>query len=81
VDDMGPVRRSIQYMLDYFMDKPFENQSVSAISEDLMKLHITSLSLSATFTFVMRAFSTLEVGRVDPEFNFMKSPNPLQCRL
>jgi len=31
VDDMGPVRRSIQYMLDYFMDKPFENQSVSAI--------------------------------------------------
>jgi len=35
VDDMGPVRRSIQYMLDYFMDKPFENQSVGAISEDL----------------------------------------------
>jgi len=35
VDDMGPVRRSIQYMLDYFMDKPFENQSVGAISESL----------------------------------------------
>ncbi|HBE50439.1 MAG TPA: hypothetical protein DDW76_16985, partial [Cyanobacteria bacterium UBA11369] len=28
VDDMGPVRRSVQYMLDNFMDKPFENQSV-----------------------------------------------------
>jgi len=41
VDDMGPVRRSIQYMLDYFMDKPFENQSVGAIGEDLY-LHITS---------------------------------------
>ena len=26
VADMGPVRRSIQFMLDNFMDKPFENQ-------------------------------------------------------
>ena len=25
VDDIGPVRRSVQYMLDNFMDKPFEN--------------------------------------------------------
>jgi len=33
-------------MLDYFMDKPFENQSVSAISEGF---HITSLSLSSDF--------------------------------
>ena len=26
--DLTPVRRSIQYMLDNFMDKPFEEQSV-----------------------------------------------------
>ncbi len=37
-DDMGPVRRSVQYMLDNFMDKPFENQSVAAISDDLYEI-------------------------------------------
>jgi len=75
VDDMGPVRRSIQYMLDHFMDKPFENQSVAAISDDLYEIAYNQpFRFPATFTFVMRAFSTLEgVGKgLDPEFNFCK---------
>ncbi|MEN9218242.1 MAG: AarF/ABC1/UbiB kinase family protein, partial [Gloeomargarita sp. DG_2_bins_126] len=33
--DMGPVRRSLQYVLDNLLDKPFEMQSIGAISEDL----------------------------------------------
>lgn len=36
--DMSSVRRSIQFMLDNFMDKPFEEQSVDAISEDLYEI-------------------------------------------
>jgi len=57
------------------MDKPFENQSVGAISEDLYEEHITSLSFPATFTFVMRAFSTLEGRRegLDPNLTLWKS--------
>ncbi|PPS42360.1 AarF/ABC1/UbiB kinase family protein [Chroococcidiopsis sp. TS-821] len=83
-DDMGPVRRSIQYMLDHFMDKPFENQSVAAISDDLYEIaYGQPFRFPATFTFVMRAFSTLEgVGKgLDPEFNFMEVAKPFAMDL
>ena len=83
-DDMGPVRRSIQYMLDNFMDKPFENQSVSQISDDLYLIaYDQPFRFPATFTFVMRAFSTLEgVGKgLDPEFNFMEVAQPFAMQL
>jgi len=84
VDDMGPVRRSIQYMLDHFMDKPFENQSVSEITDDLYEIaYDQPFRFPATFTFVMRAFSTLEgVGKgLDPEFNFMEVAKPFAMQL
>ncbi|MEP0863700.1 AarF/ABC1/UbiB kinase family protein [Funiculus sociatus GB2-A5] len=83
-DDMGPVRRSVQYMLDHFMDKPFENQSVAAISEDLYEIaYDQPFRFPATFTFVMRAFSTLEgVGKgLDPEFNFMEVARPFAMQI
>jgi predicted unusual protein kinase regulating ubiquinone biosynthesis (AarF/ABC1/UbiB family) len=83
-DDMGPVRRSIQYMLDNFMDKPFETQSVAAISDDLYEIAFDQpFRFPATFTFVMRAFSTLEgVGKgLDPEFNFMEAAKPFALQL
>jgi predicted unusual protein kinase regulating ubiquinone biosynthesis (AarF/ABC1/UbiB family) len=83
-DDMGPVRRSIQFMLDNFMDKPFENQSVSEISDDLYEIaYGQPFRFPATFTFVMRAFSTLEgVGKgLDPEFNFMEVAKPFAMQL
>ncbi|GAB1541285.1 AarF/ABC1/UbiB kinase family protein [Scytonema sp. NUACC21] len=84
VEDMGPVRRSVQYMLDNFMDKPFENQSVAAISDDLYEIAYNQpFRFPATFTFVMRAFSTLEgVGKgLDPEFNFMEVAKPYAMQL
>ncbi len=84
VDDMGPVRRSVQFMLDNFMDKPFEEQSVSEISEDLYEIaYDQPFRFPATFTFVMRAFSTLEgVGKgLDPDFNFMEVAQPFAMQL
>lgn len=83
-EDMGPVRRSIQYMLDHFMDQPFENQSVTAISDDLYEIaYGQPFRFPATFTFVMRAFSTLEgVGKgLDPEFNFMEVARPFAMQI
>jgi predicted unusual protein kinase regulating ubiquinone biosynthesis (AarF/ABC1/UbiB family) len=83
-DDMGPVRRSIQYMLDHFMDSPFEAQSVSQISDDLYEIAYNNpFRFPATFTFVMRAFSTLEgVGKgLDPEFNFMEVARPFAMQI
>ncbi len=84
VGDIGPVRRSIQFMLDNFMDKPFETQSVAAISEDLYEIaYDQPFRFPATFTFVMRAFSTLEgVGKgLDPEFNFMEVAQPFALEI
>lgn len=84
VEDMGPVRRSVQYMLDNFMDRNFENQSVAAISDDLYEIAYNQpFRFPATFTFVMRAFSTLEgVGKgLDPEFNFMEVAQPYAMQL
>ena len=82
--DMTSVSRSIQFMLDNFMDKPFEEQSVDAISEDLYDIaYGQPFRFPATFTFVMRAFSTLEgVGKgLDPEFNFMEVAQPYAMQL
>ncbi len=82
--DLLPVRRSVQYMLDNFMDKPFEEQSVSAISEDLYEIaYDQPFRFPATFTFVMRAFSTLEgVGKgLDPQFNFMEVAQPFAMQI
>jgi predicted unusual protein kinase regulating ubiquinone biosynthesis (AarF/ABC1/UbiB family) len=84
VADMGPVRRSIQFMLDNFMDKPFENQSIAQISDDLYDVAYNQpFRFPATFTFVMRAFSTLEgVGKgLDPDFNFMEVAKPFAAEL
>jgi predicted unusual protein kinase regulating ubiquinone biosynthesis (AarF/ABC1/UbiB family) len=84
VEDMSPVRRSIQYILDNFMDRPFEEQSISAISDDLYAVaYDQPFRFPATFTFVMRAFSTLEgVGKgLDPEFNFMEAAKPFAAQL
>lgn len=82
--DMGPVRRSVQYMLDHFMDQPFEEQSITAISDDLYEIaYDQPFRFPATFTFVMRAFSTLEgVGKgLDPDFNFMEVAQPFAMQL
>jgi predicted unusual protein kinase regulating ubiquinone biosynthesis (AarF/ABC1/UbiB family) len=82
--DMAPVRRSIQFMLDNFMDKSIEEQSITAISDDLYEIATDRpFRFPATFTFVMRAFSTLEgVGKgLDPEFNFMEVAQPFAVQL
>lgn len=82
--DMGPVRRSIQYMLDNFMDKSFESQSINEITDDLYDIAYNQpFRFPATFTFVMRAFSTIEgVGKgLDPEFNFMAVAQPFAMQL
>jgi predicted unusual protein kinase regulating ubiquinone biosynthesis (AarF/ABC1/UbiB family) len=82
--DMGPVRRSVQFMLNNFMDKPFEEQSIEKITDDLYEIaYDQPFRFPATFTFVMRAFSTLEgVGKgLDPEFNFMEVAQPFAMQL
>nr|WP_225901207.1 AarF/ABC1/UbiB kinase family protein [[Leptolyngbya] sp. PCC 7376] len=83
-NDMGPVRRSVQFMLDNFMDKPFDAQSITTIGDDLYEIaYDQPFRFPATFTFVMRAFSTIEgVGKgLDPDFNFMAVAQPFALQV
>jgi predicted unusual protein kinase regulating ubiquinone biosynthesis (AarF/ABC1/UbiB family) len=82
--DLSAVRRSVQYMMDNFLEKPFELQSIDAISDDLYDIaYGQPFRFPATFTFVMRALSTMEgVGRgLDPNFNFMEVAKPFAMKL
>ncbi len=82
--DIDPVRRSVQFMLDNFMGKPMESQSISAISDDLYEVaYAQPFRFPATFTFVLRALSTLEgLGKgLDPDFNFMEVAKPFATDL
>jgi predicted unusual protein kinase regulating ubiquinone biosynthesis (AarF/ABC1/UbiB family) len=82
--DPTPLRRSIQFMLDNFVGQPFEKQSISAISEDLYEIaYDQPFRFPATFTFVLRALSTLEgVGKgLDPDFNLMEIAKPYTLEL
>jgi predicted unusual protein kinase regulating ubiquinone biosynthesis (AarF/ABC1/UbiB family) len=57
---------------------------VSSISDDLYEVaYDQPFRFPATFTFVMRAFSTLEgVGKgLDPEFNFMEVARPFATQI
>lgn len=78
--DMGSVRRSVQYFLDNLMDqKPDQAATFSAIGEDLFAIAVDQpFRFPATFTFVLRAFSTLEgIGNtLDPDFSFAKIAAP-----
>ncbi|MFN3926423.1 MAG: ABC1 kinase family protein [Pseudanabaenaceae cyanobacterium] len=82
--DPTPLRRSIQFMLDNFVGQPFEKQSFAAISDDLFEIaYEQPFRFPATFTFVVRALSTLEgLGKgLDPDFNLMEIAKPYTLEL
>eukprot|EP00850_Spirogloea_muscicola_P018201 SM000164S02263 [mRNA] locus=s164:175492:181328:- [translate_table: standard] len=78
--DVSSVRRSIQYFLDNLMNQtPEQAKTFAAIGEDLFSIAIDQpFRFPATFTFVLRAFSTLEgIGKtLDPDFAFAKIAAP-----
>ncbi|KAM7264378.1 hypothetical protein ACFE04_002061 [Oxalis oulophora] len=78
--DMGSVRRSVQFFLDNLLGQtPDQQQTLSAIGEDLFAIaQDQPFRFPSTFTFVIRAFSTLEgIGKVlDPDFSFVKVAAP-----
>uniref|UniRef100_A0A0D9XBM3 ABC1 atypical kinase-like domain-containing protein n=1 Tax=Leersia perrieri TaxID=77586 RepID=A0A0D9XBM3_9ORYZ len=78
--DLSPVRRSIQYFLDNLLSQtPDQQQTLAAIGEDLFAIaQDQPFRFPSTFTFVIRAFSTLEgIGYIlDPEFSFVKVAAP-----
>ncbi|KAL7216455.1 hypothetical protein ACSBR1_028403 [Camellia fascicularis] len=78
--DLASVRRSVQFFLDNLLSqRPDQQQTLSAIGEDLFAIaQDQPFRFPSTFTFVLRAFSTLEgIGyMLDPEFSFVKIAAP-----
>ncbi|XP_065018581.1 protein ACTIVITY OF BC1 COMPLEX KINASE 7, chloroplastic-like [Musa acuminata AAA Group] len=78
--DLSPVRRSIQFFLDNLLSQtPNQQQTLAAIGEDLFAIATDQpFRFPSTFTFVLRAFSTLEgIGyTLDPDFSFVKIAAP-----
>ncbi|KAK6918716.1 ABC1 atypical kinase-like domain [Dillenia turbinata] len=78
--DMSSVRRAVQFFLDNSLSqKPDQQQTLAAVGEDLFAIATDQpFRFPSTFTFVMRAFSTLEgIGYIlDPDFFFVKIAAP-----
>ncbi|KAJ4815678.1 Protein kinase superfamily protein [Rhynchospora pubera] len=78
--DLSPVRRSVQFFLDNLLSQtPDQQQTLAAIGEDLFAIaQDQPFRFPSTFTFVIRAFSTLEgIGyTLDPDFSFVKVAAP-----
>ncbi|GAB2228797.1 hypothetical protein Droror1_Dr00022928 [Drosera rotundifolia] len=78
--DLSSVRRSVQFFLDNLLSQtPDQQQTLNAIGEDLFAIaQDQPFRFPSTFTFVIRAFSTLEgVGYIlDPNFSFVKVAAP-----
>jgi predicted unusual protein kinase regulating ubiquinone biosynthesis (AarF/ABC1/UbiB family) len=82
--DPIPLKRSLQYLLDNFGTQPLEQQSIGTISNDLFDIaYDQPFRFPATFTFVIRALSTLEgLGKgLDPDFNLMEIAKPYTLEL
>lgn len=78
--DLSAVRRSVQFFLDNLLKQsPDQEQTLSAIGEDLFAIaQDQPFRFPSTFTFVIRAFSTLEgIGyTLTPDFSFVKIAAP-----
>ena len=84
--DRVPIRRSIEFIIENFASKPYESQSFSfaEITDDIYEMaYEQPFRFPATFTFVLRAVSTLEgLGKsLDPSFNFMDVAQPFADQL
>lgn len=78
--DLSSVRRSVNFFLDNLLNQtPDQEQTLAAIGEDLFAIAIDQpFTFPTTFTFVIRAFSTLEgiSYTLNPGFSFVKTAAP-----
>lgn len=77
--DTLSIRRALSYFVDNIGQQAQQQATVANIGEDLFALAIDSpFRFPAAFTFVLRAFATLEgIGKaLDPDFSFAATAGP-----
>lgn len=82
--DLLSVRRAISFFILNLSRQAERNETIAAIGEDLFAIAIDQpFRFPATFTFVLRAFSTLEgIGKtLSPQYKFSDVAAPYAQRL
>eukprot|EP00879_Flechtneria_rotunda_P001676 GHRR01001836.1.p1 GENE.GHRR01001836.1~~GHRR01001836.1.p1 ORF type:complete len:739 (+),score=239.78 GHRR01001836.1:270-2486(+) len=77
--DMLSIRRTINYFLENISRQTERQETIGKIGEDLFAIAVDQpFRFPATFTFVLRAFSTLEgIGKtLNPQYNFSEVATP-----
>lgn len=77
--DTLSIKRALAFFVDNIGRQAEQQETVAAIGEDLFAIALDSpFRFPATFTFVLRAFATLEgIGKaLDPDFSFAVTAGP-----
>ena len=79
VEDMRPIKRVIDFMLERFTDRPVDIKEFDQIKNEITTLFIQQpFQMSPEMSFILKALSTLDgIARtLDPEYNLVVAAQP-----
>ncbi len=79
MDDMRPIYRAIEFLLERFTERPVDVKEFEAIASELKALFIHQpFQLSPEMSFILKALSTLDgIARtLDPDYNLVAAAQP-----
>jgi predicted unusual protein kinase regulating ubiquinone biosynthesis (AarF/ABC1/UbiB family) len=79
VEDMRPIRRAIDFLLERFTDRPVDIKEFEKIKSEMTSLFIQQpFQMSPEMSFILKALSTLDgIARtLDPNYNLMVAAQP-----
>jgi predicted unusual protein kinase regulating ubiquinone biosynthesis (AarF/ABC1/UbiB family) len=79
VEDMRPIKRVIEFLVERFTDKPVDLKEFDRIKSEITALFIQQpFQMSPEMSFILKALSTLDgIARtLDPEYNLVVAAQP-----
>jgi predicted unusual protein kinase regulating ubiquinone biosynthesis (AarF/ABC1/UbiB family) len=79
VEDMRPIRKVIEFMLERFTDRPVDIKEFERIKSEITTLFVQQpFQMSPEMSFILKALSTLDgIARtLDPEYNLVVAAQP-----
>jgi predicted unusual protein kinase regulating ubiquinone biosynthesis (AarF/ABC1/UbiB family) len=79
VEDMRPIKRVIEFLLERFTDRPVDVKEFEQIKSEITTLFVQQpFQMSPEMSFILKALSTLDgIARtLDPEYNLVVAAQP-----
>ena len=79
VEDMRPIKRTIEFILERFTDRPVDIREFDRIKSEITTLFVQQpFKMSPEMSFIIKALSTLDgIARtLDPEYNLVVAAQP-----